>query len=65
MENKNLNRPTHRVFQVVEFGEDKKSTWTQIGAAWAHKDNLGLNIQLDVLPLKGDIVIRKIVEEGL
>ena len=49
MEN-NQDRPTHSVFQVVKFG-----------AAWCHKGNIGLNIQLDVLPLKGNIVINRIV----
>lgn len=55
-----LNKPTHDVC-FVEERKDQKGHWTRIGAAWAHKDNGGLNLQLDFLPFnfaKGRLVIR-------
>lgn len=55
------NKPTHDVCFVKDRGEGQKGIWTDIGAAWAHKDNGGLNVQLDFIPAdlgKGRIVIR-------
>lgn len=37
----------------VRDGERGKSYWTRLGAAFAHKDGEGINIQLDVLPVGG------------
>ena len=53
------NRPTHRVYHVV--GDGEKARWTTIGAAWAHDDNDGMNLQFDYLPAgtAGRLVIRK------
>lgn len=53
------NRPTHRIYHVV--GEGKSARWTNIGGAWAHEDNDGLNMQFDYLPAgtAGRLVIRK------
>lgn len=54
----NSNRPTHRIFHVV--GEGQKKAWITIGAAWAHQDGEGLNLQLDYIPRdpQANIVIR-------
>ena len=49
--------PTHRVYSVSKNG-DAKATWTEIGAAWQHKDGKGFNIQLDAVPLDGRITLR-------
>ena len=49
--------PTHIAYQVRER-EGKKGFWTRIGAAWVHGDDLGLNIQLDSIPLDGRITLR-------
>lgn len=54
--NEKTQRP-HGVF-VVE-GEGDKAFWTKIGAAWAHDDGKGFNIQLSCLPLNGRLVIRE------
>jgi hypothetical protein len=35
-------RPTHRVYAVSKNGE--KSYWTEIGAAWSHRDGKGFNV---------------------
>jgi hypothetical protein len=54
------NKPTHDVC-FVEDRKGKKGFWTRIGAAWAHKDNGGLSLELDFLPLNvaaGRIVVR-------
>ena len=52
-------RPTHRIYTVRKYGEDK-SHWTEIGAAWAHQDGKGFSLKLDFLPLTNDeIVIRE------
>lgn len=53
------NKPTHTVYNVTERGEGKKAYWQRIGAAWAHEDGQGFNLDLDYLPLKqGRIVVR-------
>jgi hypothetical protein len=54
------NKPTHDVCYVKER-KGQKAYWTTIGAAWAHKDQMGLNVQLDFIPLDttdGKLVIR-------
>lgn len=54
---KTSNKPTHRVYAVTKRGE--KSHWQDVGAAWAHKDQKGLSLKLDYLPLNGaEIVLR-------
>jgi hypothetical protein len=50
--------PTHIAYHVRHGGEGKKGFWTRIGAAWAHADGKGFNIQLDVAPLDGSIALR-------
>jgi hypothetical protein len=51
-------RPTHRIYSVTKNGDDK-STWTEIGAAWPHKDGNGFNLKFTARPLEGaEIVLR-------
>ena len=46
--------PTHVAYHVREGKSNDKGFWTRIGAAWAHKDGKGFNIQLDgLVPLDG------------
>jgi hypothetical protein len=47
-------------------GQDKKSFWTRIGAAWDHEDAKGMTLQLDLVPVNGGrIVLREPnAEEG-
>lgn len=52
------SKPTHRAFQVREGKNGGKGFWTQIGAAWAHEDGNGFNINLFAMPLDGKIVLR-------
>ncbi|WP_421927157.1 hypothetical protein [Neoaquamicrobium sediminum] len=48
--------PTHGVF-VVE-GDGDTAYWTRIGAAWAHRDGEGFNLQLAAIPMTGRLVVR-------
>jgi hypothetical protein len=51
-------KPTHAVFHVT--GKEDKARWNRIGAAWAHKDGKGFNLDLDMIPMKtGRFVIRE------
>lgn len=50
------NAPTHIVYQVRDGGQ--KGYWTRMGAAWAHKDGKGFNIQLEGIPLDGRLTMR-------
>lgn len=52
-------RPTHRIFHVR--GEGERAIWREVGAAWAHDDGEGMNVQFEYLPVQGDgrLVIRK------
>lgn len=50
-------RPSHTVY-VVE-GEGQNAFWTKVGAAWAHDDDEGFNLQLTALPVNGRLVLRK------
>lgn len=60
-EQKVTKRPTHEIF-VVQDGNGK-SHWTKIGAAWANKDDKGMTLIFDALPVSGRAVIRVIKEK--
>lgn len=49
--------PTHLVYHVRDR-QGGKGIWTRIGAAWAHGDGQGFNVQLDCVPLDGRLTIR-------
>jgi hypothetical protein len=50
--------PAHRVYGVSRNGE-KNAVWTEIGAAWQHKDGRGFNLTFTARPLEGaQIVLR-------
>ena len=54
------NRPTHRIFSVTR-PTDGDAKWTEIGAAWPHKDGQGFNLKFDAMPANGaDVVLRTI-----
>ncbi len=50
------SKPSHTLYAVQ--GNDDKSHWTRIGAAWLHKDGNGFSLTLDCLPLNGRIQMR-------
>lgn len=49
--------PSHSVYHVRDRN-GQKGFWTRIGAAWAHADGQGFNVQIDCVPLDGRITIR-------
>ena len=56
--------PTERYdVLVVDNYEDaqgaEKASWTRVGVAFAHKDGLGLNVELQAIPVSGKLVIRR------
>lgn len=53
--------PSHTAYQVRDR-EGRKAFWTRIGSAWAHQDGNGFNIQLEVVPLDGRVVLRVATE---
>jgi hypothetical protein len=59
------SKPTHTAYQVREYesGGEKRSSWTRIGAAWAHPDGEGFNIRLYAMPVDGNIVLRTAKEK--
>ena len=51
--------PSHYVYHVRDInGQQQKSFWTRIGAAWAHNDGNGFNLQVECVPLDGRLTIR-------
>lgn len=48
--------PSHVAWHVN--GSEKKKFWSRVGAAWAHKDGKGFNLQLETFPIDGRIVLR-------
>jgi hypothetical protein len=50
-------QPTHTVYHVRD-GKSGKGFWTRIGSAWAHADQKGFNVQIDMVPLDGRITLR-------
>ena len=49
--------PSHIAYHVKD-GNSGKGYWTRIGAAWAHADGNGFNIQIESVPLDGRITLR-------
>ena len=47
------NKPSHRIYAVTKRNSGDKNDWTEIGAAWAHKDGKGFSLKLEYLPLNG------------
>jgi len=50
-------KPTLIAYSVRERGRGQNGIWTRIGAAWPHSTGIGLNIQLEALPLGDRIVL--------
>ena len=57
------NRPTHRVYAVVNSEKSEKASWTAIGAVWPHKDQKGFNLRLDLIPITGAALVVRAIEE--
>ena len=51
--------PAFRAYTVRKANQEgKKDAWIAIGAAWLHRDQKGIDIVLDAMPLDGHIVLR-------
>ncbi|MDF0522835.1 hypothetical protein P0R31_36990 [Bradyrhizobium yuanmingense] len=51
------NAPSHLVYVVT--GEGESATWTQVAAAWKHRDNDGLNVIIPPgIMISGKLVVR-------
>jgi hypothetical protein len=46
------NKPSHRIYSVTKRNSGENG-WTEIGAAWPHKDGKGFSLKLEYLPLYG------------
>ncbi len=49
--------PAFQAWHVINKGDN--SFWTKVGAAWPHRDGKGLSLQLSVIPISGQIVLRQ------
>ena len=56
-ENTNKARPTHTIDKVT--GEGDTAKWIKVGVAFAHKDQKGLALMFDGIPVEGRIAVRK------
>jgi hypothetical protein len=52
-----LKTPAFQAWHVVNKGEN--AFWTKVGAAWPHRDGKGLSLQLSVIPISSQIVLRE------
>ena len=53
------NRPTHKLYSVCKL-RDGKSSWTEIGVAFPHKDGNGFSFKLTAMPVPGgDFMLRR------
>lgn len=50
-------RPSHVAYQVSE-GQEGKSYFNKVGAAFAHKDGKGYNLILEAVPVDGRVTMR-------
>lgn len=54
-----INRPTHKLYSVCKR-TDGKSSWTEIGVAFPHKDGNGFAFKLTAFPAPGgEFVMRR------
>jgi len=55
--------PSHIVYHVRDRA-GSESFWTRIGAALAHADGNGFNVQVETVPLDGRITLRVATEKA-
>ena len=61
------DQPSYRAYAVEDVSKEDakkgvKATWTEIGAAWPHRDGKGYRIHLRALPINNHIELREIAE---
>ena len=65
---KRSNLPTLIAYSVVKRSPTQPinlAQWTQIGAAWPHRDGQGVTLRLTALPLDGQIYMRMPTEDDI
>jgi hypothetical protein len=55
--------PNHFAYNVRNR-EGGDNYWIRIGSAWAHADGKGFNIQLETVPLDGQVTLRVATEKA-
>jgi hypothetical protein len=56
------DQPRYRAYAVEDVKGSAKAAWTEIGAAWPHKDGKGLSVRLRALPVNNHIELRDVAE---
>ena len=51
--------PGFQAWHITKKGDN--SFWTKVGAAWSHRDGKGLSLQLSIIPMNGQIVLRELL----
>ena len=59
----NNSKPAYLVYAVQDREDPDDDFWTNVGAAFAHKDKKGFNILLRALPVDGRLVARRYTEK--
>lgn len=57
------SKPVYDVYVVEDRGKEQDAFWLKVGAAFAHKDQDGMNIVLQALPPNGRLVLRRFKEK--
>jgi hypothetical protein len=52
--------PDFIAWHVAQKGD--KAFWNKVGACWRHKDDKGMTLQLEVVPINGRIVLRQPID---
>lgn len=55
--------PLYRAYTTVKQQDDKKDFWLPIGAAFEHRDQKGISLVLQAIPLNGRIIMRPFEEK--
>ena len=57
------DQKVHRVYSVIDKGENKDPFWHNVGTAFPHKDNLGFNLLLEALPIPVGGVAKLVIRQ--
>lgn len=57
-------KPDFGAYNVKE-GANGKAYWSQVGAAWPHKDGKGYDLDLDSVPISGRVVLRELRDQRM
>lgn len=57
-------KPDYLAYQV-QTGNNGKAYFNKIGAAWNHKDNQGIELNLDAIPTDGKVSLRTLREQRM